>query len=383
MTTTSIDSRSLILDSVRQFNHRHVVPHVRAWDESQTIPRALFRTLGDLGLMGMLTPAEHGGSALDFDTYLAVVEELAQVDPSVALSVAAHHSLCSSHIRRFGSSSQQLQWLPALASGEALGAWALTEPQSGSDAQGMTTIAEKNESGWVLNGAKNFITHGASAEVLVVLARRAEQPKEISAFIVPRTANGLKKGRKEDKLGMRASETAEVLLENCQVGPEALIGKEGKGFQQALELLDAGRISIAALSVGIAQGAMDAACQYAKERKQFGKPIGQFQGISFMLANMYTRIQAARGLIKRAVLAFQNKKQLTLYASMAKYYASEAAVRIADNAVQILGGYGYTKDFPVEKFYRDAKLCTIGEGTSQIQQIVIARQILDQNQHTD
>ena len=364
---------SLLVSSVQDFCHKHLLPHVRKWDAEAAMPRELFTTLGAMGLMGVMVPASYGGSGLNYQAYTSVVEEMAKTDPSVALSVAAHNSLCTGHILSFGTEEQKQHFLPKLASGEHVGAWALTEPSTGSDAGNMKTWARRRGTKWVLNGTKNFITHGQTGDVVVVVARTGKESS--SCFIVARGNPGLKAGKKEDKLGMRASETAEVILDNCEVPQEHLVGHEGEGFKQCLKLLDGGRVSIAALSVGIAQGAYESALQYAKERRQFGQPIGHFQGIGFKLSDMHMEIEAARLLLRKAADMRDRGQGTTKMSAMAKYFASEVCVRVATEAVQILGGYGYTKDFPVEKFYRDAKLCTIGEGTSEMQKLVIAKRL--------
>lgn len=369
---------SMMVASVRDFCKKEIVPHVRAWDEAQALPRSLFRALGELGLMGMLVPQAYGGTGLNYMAYTLAIAELAKVDPSVALSVAAHNSLCVGHILAFGTEAQKKKYLPALCNGKHLGAWALTEPGTGSDAGNMRTLAQLKDKTWHITGTKNFITNGHSADVLVIMARTGtlKNSHSMSAFIVERSSPGLQRGRKEDKLGMRASETAEVILEDCKVGNTQLLGQEGEGFIEALQVLDAGRISIAALGIGLSEGAYQAARQYAKERKQFGKTISEFQGISFKLVGMYVEIQASKALLESLVRDKDAGRSTTQLSAMTKYYSSEQAVRIAEDSVQILGGYGYIKDFPVEKFYRDAKLCTIGEGTSEIQKLIIARELL-------
>jgi alkylation response protein AidB-like acyl-CoA dehydrogenase len=348
------------------------------WDETQEFPLHIFKELGKLGMMGVIVPEEYGGSGLSYFEYKAVVEEIARVCGSIGLSVAAHNSLCVNHILTFGDERQKKKYLPKLASGEWLGAWGLTEANTGSDAGNMRCTATRTGGGWVLNGAKCWITHGKSGDIAVVVARTGESRarNNSSAFVVERGAIGFRAGKKENKLGMRASETAEMLFEECFVPDENRLGDIGDGFKQAMKILDGGRISIASLSLGIAKGAYDAAREYAKQRHQFGQPIANFQGISFKLADMATEIAAAELLTLQACDKKNNSLPVTREAAMAKYYASEVAVKTANDAVQIFGGYGYTKDFPVEKFYRDAKLCTIGEGTSEIQKIVIARESL-------
>ena len=372
------ETQDMIRQAAKDFAAKYIKPYVMDWDESQHFPVELFKKMGGQGFMGVLVPVEYGGSGLGYFEYSAVVDEIAQVCGSIGLSTAAHNSLCTGHILYFGNDEQKQKYLPKLASGEWIGAWGLTEPNTGSDALRMQTVAKKVDGGWELNGAKNWITHGISGNVAVVLARTGEllDSRGISAFIVERGTPGFKGGKKENKLGMRASETAEMNFENCFVPNENVLGELGDGFIQAMKILDGGRISIAALSLGIAKGAFKAALQYSKEREQFGKPISSFQGISFKLADMATEIEAAQLLIDQSCYLKNEGKPLTKESAMAKYYASEVAVRASTEAVQIFGGYGYTKDFPVEKFYRDSKLCTIGEGTSEIQKIVISRQIL-------
>ena len=372
------ETQDMIRQAAKDFAAKYIKPYVMDWDESQHFPVELFKKMGGQGFMGVLVPVEYGGSGLGYFEYSAVVDEIAQVCGSIGLSTAAHNSLCTGHNLYFGNDEQKQKYLPKLASGEWIGAWGLTEPNTGSDALRMQTVAKKVDGGWELNGAKNWITHGISGNVAVVLARTGEllDSRGISAFIVERGTPGFKGGKKENKLGMRASETAEMIFENCFVPNENVLGELGDGFIQAMKILDGGRISIAALSLGIAKGAFKAALQYSKEREQFGKPISSFQGISFKLADMATEIEAAQLLIDQSCYLKNEGKPLTKESAMAKYYASEVAVRASTEAVQIFGGYGYTKDFPVEKFYRDSKLCTIGEGTSEIQKIVISRQIL-------
>lgn len=372
------ENQELIAQSVRDLSERLIRPNVRHWDESQYFPADLFRQLGEQGLMGMLVPEAYGGAGLGYREYVTAIVELSRVDGAVGLSMAAHNSLCTNHILLFGNDEQKEQYLPRLATGEWLGAWGLTEPNTGSDAGNMRTTAVRDGDGWVLNGAKNFITHGRSGQVAVVIARTGEPntPHNATAFIVERGTPGFAGGKKEDKLGMRASETAELIFTDCRISDSQRLGAVGEGFVQSLKVLDGGRISIAALSLGIAWGAYDAALAYAQERQQFGQPIASFQGISFKLADMATEIEAARLLTYQAADLKDEGKTVTKQSAMAKLFASEAAVRVANEAVQIFGGYGYIKDFPVEKFYRDAKLCTIGEGTSEIQKLVISRQIL-------
>lgn len=372
------ETQQMIRQMARDFAEKHIRPNVMEWDESQQFPTELFHKMGEQGFMGVLVPQEYGGSGLGYFEYAAVVDEISQVCGSIGLTTAAHNSLCTGHIMYFGNEEQKQKYLPKLASGQWIGAWGLTEPNTGSDALRMKCIAKKVDGGWVLNGAKNWITHGISGNVAVVLARTGEllDSRGISAFIVERGTPGFKGGKKENKLGMRASETAEMIFEDCFVPDENLLGNEGEGFIQAMKILDGGRISIASLSLGIAKGAYKAALKYSQEREQFGKPISEFQAISFKLADMATEIEASQLLIDQSCYLKNEGLPMTKESAMAKYYASEVAVRVSTDAVQIFGGYGYTKDFPVEKYYRDSKLCTIGEGTSEIQKLVISRQIL-------
>jgi alkylation response protein AidB-like acyl-CoA dehydrogenase len=367
-----------IAQTVRQYCEKKVRPFVRQWDETQEFPEHVFHELGDLGLMGVLVPESYGGSGLNYQEYVTAIAEISRVDPAIGLSMAAHNSLCTNHILLFGNEAQKQTYLPRLATGEWIGAWGLTEPNTGSDAGNMRTTAVPDGDYWIINGAKNFITHGKSGHVAVVVVRTGEPntSRNASAFIIERGMPGFSAGKKEDKLGMRASETAELIFQDCRVHKSQMLGEVGDGFVQALKILDGGRISIAALSLGTAQGAYEAALQYAKERQQFGKPISQFQAISFKLAEMATEIEAAKLLTYYAAERKDHGQSVTTEAAMAKYYASEVAVKVANESVQVFGGYGYIKDFPVEKFYRDAKLCTIGEGTSEIQKLVIARNIL-------
>lgn len=362
----------------KDFAHKHIKPHVMEWDETQHFPKDVLQEMGKLGLMGMFVPEDYGGSGFSYYEYVAAIVETAKVCGSVGLSLAAHNSLCTGHILYCANEDQKKKYLPKLASGEWIGAWGLTEPNTGSDAGNMQTTAVKDGDDWVLNGTKCWITHGISAEVAVVIARTGE-PRvsgNSTAFIVERGTPGFKAGKKENKLGMRASETSEMIFDNCHIPDANRIGKVGDGFRQALKILDGGRISIAALSLGIAKGAFEAALKYSQERHQFDQPIANFQGISFKLADMATEIAAAELLIMKAADLKNRGEKVTEAGAMAKYYASEVAVRVSNDAVQIFGGYGYTKDFPVEKYYRDSKLCTIGEGTSEIQKIVIAREQL-------
>jgi len=372
------ETQKMIAQSIQDFAKQHIKPFMMDWDEEQIFPIDLFHKLGEMGFMGVLVPEEYGGSGLNYHEYITVINEISKVDSSIGLSVAAHNSLCTGHILAFGNESQKKKWLPKLAAGEWIGAWGLTEHNTGSDAGGMSTTAKKEGDYYVLNGCKNFITHGKSGHIAVVIARTGEKGDShgMSAFVVERGTTGFTAGKKENKLGMRASETAEMVFDNCKVHKENLLGKEGEGFVQALKVLDGGRISIGALSLGIAKGSYEAALKYSKERIQFGKPISSFQGISFKLADMATEIEAAELLLHKAAYLKNQGKRMTKIGAMAKMYASEICVKIANDAIQIHGGYGYTKDFPVEKFYRDAKLCTIGEGTTEIQKLVIARSIL-------
>ena len=372
------DDQRLLRDSVREFAERELRPHVMAWDEAQHFPMALLPKLADLGLMGIQFPEAVGGAGMSAVDYCLCIEELARVDPAIALSVAAHNGLAASHIHMFGTAAQQERFLVPLATGQVLGAWGLTEPTAGSDAAGTRTMARRDGSDWILDGAKTFITHGNIAGVMVAMAvtDRARGNRGISAFVIPAGTSGMRAGRKENKLGMRASETSEVIFEACRVPADALLGEEGQGFINTLTVLDAGRIGIAALSVGLAQGAYDAARAYAQQREQFGQPIASFQGIRWKLSDLATKIAAARLLTLRAAALKDEGVRTTRESSMAKLYASEVAVRAADECVQIHGGYGFVKDYPAEKYFRDVKLLTIGEGTSEVQRLVIARQLL-------
>ncbi|HXR84540.1 MAG TPA: acyl-CoA dehydrogenase family protein [Hanamia sp.] len=367
-----------VAETAKQFANQFIKPDMMIWDEKQEFPVDVLKGLGRLGLMGVLVPEEYGGSGLTYFEYTAVIEEIAKVCGSIGLSVAAHNSLCTGHILAFGNEEQKRKYLPKLATAEFIGAWGLTEPNTGSDAGNMQCVAEKDGDGWIINGTKSWITHGKSSDVAVVICRTG-QPRtrdNSTSFIVERGTKGFLAGKKENKLGMRASETAEMIFDNCRIPDSARMGEVGEGFKQAMKVLDGGRISIAALGLGIAKGAYEASVQYSKERFQFGKPISEFQGISFKLADMATEIKAAELLIDQACDLKNRGENVTKESAMAKYYSSEIAVKVASDAVQIFGGYGYTKDFPVEKFYRDSKLCTIGEGTSEIQKIVIAREVL-------
>ncbi len=378
MTADLIDNLTMIEQSAKDFSEAYIRPHVMEWDESQHFPMDTFHKMGEYGFLGILVPSEYGGVGLGYQEYISVILEIGKVCGSVGLSVAAHNSLCTNHILTFGNEEQKQKYLPKLASGEWIGAWGLTEPNTGSDAGRMKCVAVEDGDFYVLNGTKNFITHGKSGHVAVVIARTGEllDSHGMTAFVVERGTPGFSGGKKENKLGMRASETAEMVFDNCRVPKSQILGEVGEGFIQSLKVLDGGRISIAALSVAIAKGAYEAAVQYAQEREQFGKSISKFQAISFKLADMATKIEAAELLTRQAGSLKNAGKKCTKESAMAKYYASEIACQVASDAVQIYGGYGYTKDFPVEKFYRDAKLCTIGEGTSEIQKVVIARDIL-------
>jgi alkylation response protein AidB-like acyl-CoA dehydrogenase len=368
----------MISYSARDFAEQYIRPNIMLWDETQYFPIEILKKAGEMGFMGVFIPEEYGGSGLGYHEYVTIIEEISKVDPSIGLSIAAHNSLCTGHIFYFGNEKQKQKWLPKLCSGENIGAWGLTEHNTGSDAGGMNTTAVKEGDYYILNGTKNFITHGKSGDVAVVIARTGKKGDSsgISAFIVEKGTPGFSGGKKENKLGMRSSETAELIFDNCKIHKENIIGNEGEGFKQSLKLLDGGRISIGALSLGIAKGAYTAALKYSKERVQFGKPISSFQGISFKLSEMATEIAASELLVHKAASIKNIGGDLTTVAAMAKMYASESCVKIAGDAVQIHGGYGYIKEFPVEKFYRDSKLCTIGEGTTEIQKLVIARNIL-------
>ncbi len=372
------ENQRMIAQMIRDFGAKEITPFRKEWDDNSHFPIDVFKKLGELGLMGVLVPTEYGGSGFGYFEYVTAIAELAKLDPSVGLSMAAHNSLCTGHIMMFGTEEQKQKYLPKLATCEWLGAWGLTEPNTGSDAGNMRTVAKKDGEYYVINGAKNFITHGYSGDVAVVIARTGEvgDSHGMTAFIVERGTPGFKGGRKEDKLGMRASETAEMIFEDCRIHESQVLGEVGEGFIQSMKILDGGRISIAALSLGIAEGALEAAIQYSKERHQFNKPISSFQGISFKLADMATQVEAASLLTFKAADLKNKGQKVTLAGAKAKLYASEVAVSVANEAVQIFGGYGFTKDYPVEKYYRDAKLCTIGEGTSEIQKLVISREIL-------
>ena len=378
MQLTLSEDQQIMRDSIRDFVEREVLPHRMEWDESQEFPRHVFRAMGEMGLMGMLVPEAYGGAGLSYYEYKLAIEEVAKVCGSVGLSMAAHNSLCTGHILQFGNEEQKQRWLPKLASGTWIGAWGLTEANTGSDAMRMRCVAEEDGNHWVLNGTKNWITHGISGDVAVVLARTGDllDSRGITAFVVERGTPGFSGGKKENKLGMRCSETAEMIFDGCRVPKANVLGEVGEGFIQAMKILDGGRISIASLALGIAKGALETATQYAKEREQFGQPIANFQAIAFKLADMAVGIEAADLLTLQACERKVQGLPVTKEGAMAKYEASEVAVRVATEGVQVLGGYGYTKDFPAEKYYRDSKLCTIGEGTSEIQKLVISRELL-------
>ncbi len=372
------ENLQMIADMARDFAEREIRPYVMEWDESQYFPKELFKKLGELGMTGVLVPEEYGGAGLGYFEYVTVIQEISKVCGSIGLSVAAHNSLCTGHIMMFGNEEQKKKYLPLLASGEWVGAWGLTEANTGSDAMRMQCVAKQEGDSWVINGTKNWITHGISGDVAVFLARTGDllDSRGITAFIVERGTPGFRGGKKENKLGMRASETAELIFEDCRIPASNVLGNVGEGFVQAMKILDGGRISIGALGLGIAKGALEAAVKYSKERHQFGQPISNFQAISFKLADMATEIEASEMVLMEACDLKNRHQKVTKVSAMAKYMTSEVSVRVATEAVQIFGGYGYTKDFPVEKFYRDCKLCTIGEGTSEIQKLVISREIL-------
>ncbi|HEY5746811.1 MAG TPA: acyl-CoA dehydrogenase family protein [Chryseolinea sp.] len=372
------ENQTMIRDMVRDFGAKEIKPYMMDWDERQEFPIDLFKKMGGLGLMGVLVPEEYQGAGFGYLEYITAIAEISRIDGSIGLSMAAHNSLCTNHILLFGNASQKQAYLPKLATAEWIGAWGLTEPNTGSDAGNMRTVAVKDGDYWVLNGAKNFITHGRSGNVAVVIVRTGAvgDSRGMTAFVVEKGTPGFTSGKKENKLGMRASETAEMIFTDCRIHKNQMLGKEGEGFIQSMKVLDGGRISIAALSLGIAMGAYDAARNYSKERHQFNQPISQFQGIAFKLADMATKIEAAKLLTFRAGDMKNRGMDVNKESAMAKLYASEVAVEVANEGVQIFGGYGYTKDFPAEKYYRDAKLCTIGEGTSEIQKLVISRSIL-------
>lgn len=378
MDFTHSENQQLVRSTIAEFAKKEILPNVMKWDESQEFPRHIFKQLGDLGFMGMLIPEEYGGAGMGYFEYIVAIEELGKVCGSIALSYAAHNSLCSMHLFSFGNEEQRRKYSPKLASGEFIGAWGLTEPNTGSDAMRMLCTAKQDGDNWIINGTKTFITHGMTGDVMVAIVRTGEllDSKGMTAFIVERGNPGMKTGKKEDKLGMRASETAEVIFDNCVVSKDAILGEVGEGFIQAMKILDGGRISIGTLALGIAKGAFEAAVKYSKERQQFGKSISTFQAISFKLADMATQIEAAELLLYQAADMKHRGLKITKESAMAKLFASEIGCMVCNEAVQIFGGYGYIKEFPVEKFYRDIKLCTIGEGTSEIQKLVIAREVL-------
>lgn len=375
------ENQQMVEQMVKDFAEREIRPKMMEWDEAQHFPKDLFHKMGELGLMGVLVPTEYEGAGFGYFEYVTAISELSRVCGSIGLSMAAHNSLCTGHIMQFGNEEQKKKYLPKLAKGEWLGAWGLTEPNTGSDAMRMKCVAKQDGEDWIINGTKCWITHGISSDVVVVIARTGEllDSHGMTAFVVERDNPGLKAGKKEDKLGMRASETAEVIFEDCRVSADAILGNVGDGFIQAMKILDGGRISIAALGLGIAKGAYDASIKYAKEREQFGQPIANFQAISFKLADMATKVEAGELLTMQAADLKNRGERVTRQSAIAKYYTSEISVEISTDAIQIHGGYGYTKEFPVEKFYRDSKLCTIGEGTSEIQKLVISRELLKGN----
>lgn len=372
------ETQILAAQSAKKFAEQYIRPHIMEWDEAQYFPVEVMHQAGQFGFMGILVPQEYGGSGLGYHEYIAIIEEISKVDPSIGLSIAAHNSLCTNHILSFGDESQKQKWIPKLASGEWIGAWGLTEHNTGSDAGGMSTTAVREGDSWIINGSKNFITHGKSGDIAVVVVRTGEKgdSRGMTAFVIEKGTPGFSSGKKEDKLGMRASETAELVFQDCKLPDANRLGDVGEGFIQSMKILDGGRISIGALSLGIAKGAYEAALKYSKERIQFGKPISSFQGISFKLADMATEIEASELLLHKAAFLKNEGREMSKLSAMSKMFSSEVCVRVANEAVQIHGGYGYTKDFPVEKFYRDSKLCTIGEGTTEIQKVVIAKKIL-------
>jgi alkylation response protein AidB-like acyl-CoA dehydrogenase len=372
------ETQTMIAESARDFAEKYIRPHIMEWDESQKFPIPLFKKMGKMGFMGVLVPEELGGSGLGYHEYIAVVEEISKVDPSIGLSVAAHNSLCTNHILTFGNEEQKKKWIPKLATGEHIGAWGLTEHGTGSDAGGMNTPAVKEGDDWIVNGSKNFITHGISGDIAVVIVRTGNKgdSKGMTAFVFEKGMPGFTSGKKANKLGMRASETAELFFDNCRIPDANRLGEVGEGFVQSMKILDGGRISIGALSLGIAKGAYEAALKYSKERHQFGKAISEFQAIAFKLADMATEIEASELLLHKAAFLKNKFRNMTALGAMSKMYASEVCVKVSTDAIQIHGGYGYTKDYPVEKFFRDSKLCTIGEGTTEIQKLVISRNIL-------
>jgi hypothetical protein len=372
------ETQTLIAQSIRDFAEKNIRPHIMEWDEAQIFPIPLFKKLGEMGFMGVLVPHELGGSELGYHEYITIIEEISKVDPSIGLSVAAHNSLCTNHILAFGSEEQKRKWIPKLATGEHIGAWGLTEHGTGSDAGGMNTTAVKDGDYWIVNGSKNFITHGISGDIAVVIVRTGNKgdSRGMTAFVFEKGMEGFTSGKKANKLGMRASETAELFFDNCRVPDANRLGEVGEGFIQSMKILDGGRISIGALSLGIAKGAYEASLKYSKERHQFGKAISEFQAIAFKLADMATEIEASELLLHKAAFLKNNNRNMTTLGAMSKMYSSEVCVKVSTEAIQIHGGYGYTKDYPVEKFYRDSKLCTIGEGTTEIQKLVISRNIL-------
>ena len=372
------ETQTMIAQSIRDFAEKNIRPYIMEWDEAQIFPTPLFKKLGAMGFMGILVPEDLGGSGLGYHEYITIIEEISKVDPSIGLSVAAHNSLCTNHILAFGNEEQKKKWIPKLATGEHIGAWGLTEHDTGSDAGGMNTTAVREGDFWIVNGAKNFITHAISGHVAVVIVRTGEKgdSKGMTAFVFEKGMPGFTSGKKENKLGMRASETAELIFDNCRIPDTNRLGEVGDGFVQSMKILDGGRISIGALSLGIAKGAYEAALKYSKERRQFGKAICEFQAISFKLADMATEIEASELMLHKAAFLKNQNRKMTTISAMSKMYASEMCVKVANEAIQIHGGYGYIKDYPVEKFYRDSKLCTIGEGTTEIQKLVISRNIL-------
>ena len=373
------EQQLMIQQMVEDFANKEIKPNINKWDKHQIFPIDLFKKAGDLGLMGVLVPEKYGGAGLGYNEYILIIEEISKVCGAIGLSLAAHNSLCVNHILKFSNESQKQKWLPKLSSGEWIGSWGLTEPNTGSDAMRMKCVAAKDGDYWIINGSKNFITHGISSDIIVVIVRTGDllDSHGMTAFAIERGTEGFNAGKKEDKLGMRASETAEVIFNNCRVHKKNIIGKIGEGFIQSMKILDGGRISIGAMALGMAEGAMNAAISYSKEREQFGKTISKFQGISFKLADMATEIEASRLLLFKAASQILNAKKSSYFSAIAKYKASEVAVSVSNQAVQIFGGYGYVKDYPVEKFYRDSKLSTIGEGTSEIQKLVISRILLN------
>ena len=372
------ETQIMIAQSIKDFAEKNIRPYIMEWDEAQAFPIPLFKKLGEMGFMGVLVPEELGGSGLGYHEYITIIEEISKVDPSIGLSVAAHNSLCTNHILSFGNDEQKKKWIPKLASGEHIGAWGLTEHSTGSDAGGMNTTAVKDGDGWIVNGSKNFITHGISGDITVVIVRTGQKgdSRGMTAFVFEKGMPGFTSGKKANKLGMRASETAELFFDNCRISDVNRLGEVGEGFIQSMKVLDGGRISIGALSLGIAKGAYEASLKYSKERHQFGKAISEFQAIAFKLADMATEIEASELLLHKAAFLKNKDRNMTTLGAMSKMYSSEVCVRVSTEAIQIHGGYGYTKDYPVEKFFRDSKLCTIGEGTTEIQKLVISRNIL-------